>query len=343
MGFSVELLNNIRMNSSEEYQANIPEATRTNLATIGQAFETYTMLYNEFCTALINKIGKTIISQKMFENRLARFKSGGVVSPHDVEEIFIEMSKNVEVYDPEGKNPKGRRNPAPAKVIYHRENRKDCYPISIGDIDFRRVFRSEDTLDTFIRGQINAVYSRDAYDEWLCMKNLIGSYKDKTGKACGYFDYDVIDMEQEESKEVFAKNLVKALRKAVQDLSFPSTQYNVAGVQTWNEPSDLVLLINKDVLVEVDVEMLARAFHKSDTDMKVVPTIIPMDDFGSLGDTYGILVDAEWFKVFDTLFHMETERNAQGLFTNYFLHHHQILSASTFKNAVRLHRVDKTV
>lgn len=338
MGYSVELLNNIRLNASADYQARIPEATRTNLATIGQAFEVYNTLYNEFIDVLMNKVAKTIINQKMFSNKLARFKSGGVVSPHDVEEIFIEMAKAEGTYDKDGKNPLGRRTPPDVKVIYHRQNRQDYYAVSIGDIDFRRVFSSEATLDTFMTGIINSVYSGDEYDEWLAMKNLVGSYKNKEGQ-CGYFDYEVKTLAGSEDKKEFAKDFVKTLRKAVQDLSFASTQYNVAGVKTWSQPSELVLLVHKDVLVEVDVEQLATAFNESKTNMKVVPTIIAMDDFGALGDTYGILVDKSWFKVFDTLVHMEPQRNAQGLFTNYFYHHHQILSASTFKNAVRFKSV----
>lgn len=335
MGYSIDILNNIRANASDEYATRIPVATQENIATIGQAFQTYKLVYNEFCEALVNKIGKTIISQKMFKNKLARFKSGTVVSPHDVEEIFIEMAKAEGSYDKDGKNPLGRRENPDVKVIYHRQNRQDYYAISIGDIDFVRVFRSETTLDVFILGMINSVYSADNYDEWIAMKNLIGSYKGANGK-CGYFDYGVSKMTDATSKEEWAKEFIKALRKAVQDVSFASKQYNVAGVTTWSNPSELVLLVNKDVLVEVDVERLATAFNKSDTDVKVVPTIVSMDDFGTLADTFAILVDKDWFKVFDTLVHMEQQRNAQGLFTNYFFHHHQILSASTFKNAIRL-------
>lgn len=340
MGYSVDILNNIRMNASTEFQTRIPEATRNNIAEIGQAFQTYSMLYNEFCEALINKIGKTIISQKMFKNPLARFKSGGITSPHDIEEIFIEMAKAEGAYDPEGKNPLGRRAPSDVKVVYHRQNRQDYYAISIGDIDFVRVFRSEATLDVFIKGQINSVYSADEYDEYQAMKNVLATFKNAAGDAPGYFDYEVTDMAAATSKEEWAKEFVKAVRKAVKDAKFPSTQYNVAGVKTWSKPSELVLLLNKDVTVEVDVERLASAFHQSETDIKVVPTIIDMDDFGSLTDTYGLLVDREWFRIYDTLMTMRQQSpNAQGLFTNWFFHHHQILSASPFKTAMRFKKV----
>lgn len=341
MGYSISILNNIRANASEEYAARIPEATQQNILSIGQAFSVYTLLYNEFCSALVNKIGKTILEQKMFKNKLRRFKSGNIDTQQDVEEIFIEMAKAEGAYDNKGQNPLGRRNPSDVKAAYHRMNRQDYYAISIGDIDFLRVFRSESTLDAFIKGQINSVYSGDQYDEWQCMKNVLATFKNAEGKT-GYFDYGVTDMGEAESKEEWAKEFIKALRKAVQDVSFASDKYNAAGVTTWSNPADLVLLVNKDVLVEVDVERLATAFHQSETDTKVVPTIIAMDDFGSLADTYGLLVDKDWFKVFDTLSHMEPQRNAQGLFTNYFYHHHQILSASPFRTAVRLKKGDVT-
>ena len=125
MANSIEILNNIRANASDEYAERIPVATQQNILTIGQAFKTYTLLYNEFCTALVNKIGKTILEQKMFKNRLARFKSGEIVDQQDVEEIFVSMIKAEGSYDKDGTNPLGRRAPADAKVIYHRQNRQD--------------------------------------------------------------------------------------------------------------------------------------------------------------------------------------------------------------------------
>ncbi len=335
MGYSIGILNNIRANASAEYQERIPEATQQNIANIGNALQTYTLLYNEFASALMNKIGKTLLEQKLFKNRLSRFKSGTVLNQQDVEEIFIEMAKAEGSYDKEGRNPLGRRNPPDIKAIYHRQNRQDYYVVSIGDIDFVRVFRSEATLDSFISALINSVYSGAEYDEWQAMKNLLATYD-------GYATVDVpqpnTTIYTETTDLTFsaadaAKTFVKQLRKVVMDMTFASTNFNKAGVMTWSKPENLVLLVNKDVLTEVDVEVLSKAYNMGKTNIQI--EVIPMDDFGSLENTYGILIDKDWFRVFDTLSHMEPQRNAQGLFTNYFYHIHQILSASTFKQAVR--------
>lgn len=326
MGFSIALLNNIRDNASDEYQERIPEATRTNIATIGNALQEYDPLFNEFSVALINKIGKTLIESKLFKNRLARFKSGVIVNQQDVEEIFVEMAKAESKYDPAGPNPLGRRDTVQDKVVYHRQNRQDAYAISIGDLDFLRVFRSEATLDNYITKKINAVYSGAAKDEWLTMVNLLATYD-------GYFDVEVPAITGDTAAET-AKTFVKTLRKMVMDVTLDSsTEYNKAHVETWADKGDLVLLVHKDILAEVDVEVLAKSFNMGKTDIDI--EVMPMPHFGSMTGCYALMVDKEWFRVWDTLSKMVSQRNEQGLFTNFFYHVHQIVSCSPFKTAVR--------
>lgn len=342
MGKSLGILNNIRHNASQEYKNRIPVATQENIASIGNALQQYTVLYNEFCEALINKIGKTILESKLFSNRLARFKQGTVLDQQDVEEIFIEMAKAEGAYDPTGPNPLGRREGPDVKAIYHRMNRQDVYVISIGDIDFVRVFRSEATLDSFIASLINSVYSGASYDEWLAMKNLINTYKGYSVVQVPNATWEPV-MEEWQSMGIAekAKSFIKVSRKLARDVTFPSRDFNSAGVMTWSDPEAMVLLVNKDLLAEADVEVLSKAFTQGKTDIPF--EIVPMDDFGELktvlgasGNVLGLLVDHDFLRVFDTLSHFEPQRNAHGLFTNYFYHVHQILSASTFKNAIAL-------
>lgn len=354
MGRTIDTLNSIRDNGSREYQERIPKATRENIQAIGNALTQYTTLHNEFCDALLNKIGKTILESKLFKNKLARFKSGAILSQQDVEEIFIEMASAEGAYNPAGPNPLGRREYPDIKTIYHRMNRQDYYAISIGDVDFRRVFRSEDTLDTFISGLINSVYSGASYDEWLAMKNLLVTYD---GYKIALLDKALTDIEDDAGKKTYCKDLAKTIRKLVTDMSFPTRDYNKAGVRTWSDPSELVLFLNKDAVAEMDVELYAQTFNLGNTNIKT--EIVLMDDLtedAGEGNTFkdwydytddltgegkqckpvAILADKDFLRVYDTLSHFEPQRNAQGLFTNYFYHVHQILSLSNFKQAVMI-------
>ena len=333
MSYSLDILNKIRSEASQEYQDRIPEATRTSIATIGQAFATYAPLYNEFKDALINRIGLTLLADATFTNKLKSFKMGTITTGQDVQEIFVSMAKAEGVYDPKGLNPLGRRVHSDVNVVYHRMNRQDQYAISIGDRDFVRNFTSPETLDAFISAQLNSVYTADEYDEWTIFKHLLATYSftPPEGEAKSYFEYEVPALTGT-NNEAACKQFVKTLKKAVQDQSFMSTKFNAAGVK--RAAKNFVLVIHKDMLPEISVEVLMSAFNKEEADIK--PTIITVDDFDELStDTYALLLEKDFFRIWDVLFTTESIRNPQGLFTNYFVHHHQILSLSPFKNAVR--------
>lgn len=341
MPYSIDVLNTIRSNASTDYQDRIPEATRNNFAQIGQALETYTPLYNEFCAALLNRIGLTLFEQATFENKLKHFKLGEMTSAQDVQEIFVSMAQAEGAYDPAGPNPLGRRDPAEVDVTYHRQNRRDKYVMSIGDLDFRRNFTSPAALDAFLSAQLNSIYTADEYDEWVMFKHLLATfgYQTKTGGKKGYFEYDVPLIDGANNAEA-CKTFVKTLKKAVQDQTFMSDQFNAAGVKRRTSPDNFALLLHKDVLPEISVELLMSAFNQEHADIK--PPIIVMDDFDELtkdasgNPTYGLLVDKDFPRIWDTVIRSEQIRNPDGLFTNTFYHHHQILSLSPFKNAVRL-------
>ena len=333
MSYSLDILNRIRAEASQEYQDRIPEASRENLASIGQAFASYSVLYNEFKDALINRIGLTLLETATFENKLKGLKLGTITSGQDVQEIFVGMAKAEGVYDPDGKNPLGRRVHSDVNVVYHRQNRRDQYAISLGDLDFRRNFTSPETLDAFISAQLNSVYTGDEYDEWNVFKHLLGTYSFTPvgGAKTSYFTYEVPQITGTNNDKA-CKQFVKTFKKAVQDMSFMSDKFNAAGVKT--RSNKFKLFIHKDMLPEISVEVLMSAFNKEEAKLGV--EIITVDDFDELTtDTYALLVDADFARIWDTLFTTESIRNPQGLFTNYFVHHHQILSLSPFKNAVR--------
>lgn len=324
MGYGIDILNSIHTNASSEYADTIPVATQNNFSEIGTYLENYEALANEFHDALWNKIGKTVIETAMAKNRLERFKSGKA-KPLDIESIFVDMAKGAYTFDPEGKDVLARIKDDNVKAIYHRENRKDCYDMTIGDLDFSRVFRSEATFESFINSKFNALYARATQDEWVFMKNCLATYD-------GYFDVIVNDITADNSPEM-TKSFVKRLRKMIMRMSFNKREFNKMGAMQSSDANNLVLLINADILAELDVEVLSKAMNMGKTDIQI--DIIPMDDFGTLENTYALLIDKDFYHAWDTLSKMEPQRNAKGLFTNWFYHIHQIHAISTFKNAVR--------
>lgn len=337
MSLALEALNTIRNNADTLYQDRVPVATQQNIAEIGRVFSTYNEVYNTFINQLIHKIGLTIIQTKSFTNKLARFKTGSLLSEQDIEEIWVDQFRAAEgSYDSEGGvgtnglHPFKRRAYNDVKVMYHRMNRQDKYVMTISKVDVIRAFRSESTLNQFITGQFNSLYTGAAYDEYIHMKKLFA----EAITAKDFFDVEVpvIDGTVENTK-----TFVRTVKKLVKDLEYPSTLYNPAHVKTMSETSNLVLFINKDVAVHMDVDLYAQIFGPQYAKLNI--TTVELDNFGDDDSgTYAVLCDADWFKVYDTLNEFEELRNPEGLYTNYWLHIWQILSYSKFKNAIRFHK-----
>jgi len=340
MSYAIDVLNKVRANASTEYADRVPAATKDNIANIGRVFAEYDNIYNEFCTALLHKIGLTIVQIALFTNKLAKFKSGKVLTGQDVEDIFVHSFRAAEgAYDKEGGageggiNPFKRRTYQDVEVYYYRMQRRDKYVITLYKDDVIRAFNSTTALENFITAQFNSIYTGAEWDEYEHMKKLLAD-----GIAAGdFFDYIVpaIGEGASDAENMSAcKAFIRTVKKAIADLSYPATAYNPAHVKTATDKSRLVLFINKDLPAHIDVDLYTSIFGAKYAELGV--EVVEVDNFGSDNSgTYALLVDRDWFKVFDVKNEMTQLFNPDGLYTNYWLHIWQILSYSKYVNAVR--------
>ena len=96
-----------------------------------------------------------------------------------------------------------------------------------------------------------------------------------------------------------------------------------------------MLFMRADITSEVDVEVLARAFNLSSTDLMGRVIIVP--DFGDLEgaeNIFAVMCDFDYPVIIDKLFTVEDFRNSSNLSTNYYLHVWQTYSTSPLNNAV---------
>lgn len=331
---SIEILNTIRTNASPLYASNVPTATKDNIALVGDAIHDFDPSYNEF-SGLLNKIALTMTVKRMFENKLARFKSGMLETASQVEEYFIRKLK-AKAQNLEGTNPLGKRAPSIAST-YYKENRSETYEVSVSFKQIRQAFRSRDGVEALMNEIVQELYNSSNIDEYLIMKQLIGQVSEKATA------YEVLDPQA--SKET-AEAFVIALRKASNDFEEPTSNYhlykigngetpevmiNDPEIITFTPKANQVLFINKDVEATIGVKVLSQAFNVEYANYPA-PNVI-VGDFGTVGtDIYAILADDRFLRVFDTFRELLTQVNAQGAYTNYFLHIDQILALSPFCN-----------
>ena len=87
---ALELLNSIRSVAGDEYASRIPEATRQNIATVGNTILAYSPTLNAFLTELLNRIAKVVV-EKMedVEDIYGVFKDEQLPFGDAIQKIYI--------------------------------------------------------------------------------------------------------------------------------------------------------------------------------------------------------------------------------------------------------------
>ena len=330
------VLNAIRNSLPANYANRIPEATRENLASYAQALKDYPVIMNKWVNVLVNKIGLTVIKNKMWNNKLAEFQRGYLPVGSTIEEIFVDVVKaKTYTEEPASNNLADvfAVDKPDVKVRFHIVNSQLVYPISISKVNILQSFNNLPAFEDFLSKVFESVYASANLDEYLQTKQLIQFYA-TNDNINRFFDVQVSAV----SDEATAKALATKIRAYSNKLEFMNNKYNYAGVTTHTPKEDQVLLINTDTEAFMDVNVLAYAFNMEKADPSaIVSKVVVLDDFGDESDTatQAILVDRDWFMIYSQLYQMEEQNNALHLYFNRFLHIWKVYSTSEFANAVR--------
>lgn len=326
-----EIMDAIRSDMPLSYQARIPAATQAGVKNTAEQLFTYRPMLNEFVDALVNQIGSIVGQGMVWSNPLAIFKQGMLSFGSTVEEYQVGLLK-AHTYDPDRdymeRDIFGQEQPD-VKSIFHTVNRQNYYKITINDTMLRRAFLDEGGLSSFVTDLMAAPTTSDSLDEFKLMCRLIPQYENMGG----FYKVQVGDVASLSSTEADAKSALRKMRAMAGNLRFPSRKYNAASMPTFAEPEDLVLITTPEFQSGIDVNALAAAFHVDYANFDSRTLQIPQSEFGITG-AQAILTSKNFFRVYDTRIENTSMPNPVGLYNNYFLHHHGIISCSTFVPAV---------
>lgn len=346
---SVDVLNAIRNNASTNYREYVPVATKDpeQMRKIGAIIMDSPSLKNEFLSALANRIGRVIIISKTYENPWAKFKKGLLEFGETVEEIFVEIAKPFQ-YDPAvAENTLFKREIPDVRAAFHIMNYQKFYKSTIQNNDIRLAFLSDQGMTDLIGKIVDALYTGANYDEFLVMKYMLARH--------------ILDglMRVQQISAVSSanmKSIVADIKGTSNDMEFMKTKYNLAGVHTHSPKDQQYLIVNSKFDATMDVEVLASAFNMSKAEFlghRVLvdsfgdidkarlaelfeddPTYVEItdDELTALDAIPCVLVDENWFMIYDNFEDFTEAYNGEGLYWNYFYHTWKTFSVSPFAN-----------
>lgn len=348
---AADILNAIRNSSTANYRNYVPAASQdvASIRAIGSVIMQFPALQNEFLTALVNRIGRVLITSKMWDNPWTVFKKGELEFGETIEEVFVNLAKPFQ-YDPAVAESKVFKREIPdVRAAFHIMNYQKFYKSTIQSEQLRQAFLSWTGITELIAKIVEAMYTAANYDEFLTMKYMLARH--------------ILDGHLYPSKisEVSAANM-KAIASNIKGISnlaeFNNTKYNLSGVNTHTIKDNQYLIVNADFDAVMDVEVLASAFNMSKAEF--MGHRIMIDSFGELDDDRlaelfsddpnytaltsdekaaldaipAVLVDRDWFMILDNLYNFTEQYNGEGLYWNYWYHVWKTFSVSPFATAV---------
>jgi hypothetical protein len=320
---SVEILNTIRSHASTTYAERIPEATQENIKEIGAAMQEFPAIANEFLSALVNRIGRVLITSKMYENPLKSFKKGMLEFGESVEEIFVNIAKAHEFDPAVAESEIFKREKPDVQTVFHRLNSQNFYKTTVTNEQLRLAFLSINGVTDLIAKIVDSLYSGAETDEYLTMKQLIVNYA-TDGR------FKVVNIPTVNASN--AKSIVATMKAVSNKLEFMSSVYNHMGVATFTKKENQIILLDADFDATIDVEVLASAFNMDK--VQFMGQRVLLDNFGTLTGCVAAIVDRDFFMVFDNLVNFTEQYNGQGMYWNYWYHVWKTFSVSPFSNAV---------
>lgn len=346
---SVDILNAIRSNASTTYADQVPFAQQNSdsIKEIGTVIMSYPTLQNEFLSALVNRIGRVIITSKMYDNPLSMFKKGMLEFGETIEEIFVNIAKPFEFDPAVAENNVFKREIPDVRAAFHIMNYQKFYKSTISNDQLRQAFLSWQGITDLIAKIVDAMYTGANYDEFLTMKYMLAKHILK-----GNLYPITIPTPSADN----AKTIVSTIKGLSNEFEFMSTKYNLAGVSTYTVKQDQYLIVNSKFDALIDVEVLASAFNLSKAEFMGHRVLV--DSFGSLDTnrlnllfkddpTYtpltqaqltaldnipAVIVDKNWFMIFDNFYNFTENYNGEGLYWNYWYHVWKTFSISPFMN-----------
>lgn len=351
---TIDIMNVIRANGSYNYQSLVPTVTtEESIPVVGEVIYGTPALANEFINSLMNMIALVRIKSATFNNPYKDLKKGYLEFGETIEEVFVDLAK-VRLFNKERVDEYEFKRTIPdVKTAFHAINWRVQYPITIEDEELRMAFRSIDGVTDLIAKIVDAVYRAAEYDEFLLFKYML---------IKGYNKGDIRTSTLSGASGVMPtpKAYAAEFRGLSNEMLFLTDKYNAYPVMNNTPRERQKIFMPARFNAEFDVEVLASAFNMDRANfmgqLKLIDDFTTFDnarfsairgesgaieevtstELSAMTNVKAMIIDEEWFQVYDNLARMTEKYAGSGLYWNYFYNTWKTVSWSPFANAVAI-------
>ena len=357
---TADLMNNIRSTASPAYQAAVPyvDMSVDGVRALGAGVMSTPDLKNEFLSALFNRIAIAVIKSKLYNMPWGFTKKGVLETGEFIEEIFVEICDPHQYNSGEDIDFIKQEKPD-VRAVLHSLNYQKYYKQTINNRDLKLAFLSWDGVDNLIAKITDNMYTSANYDEFLAIKYMIG----QAILGGNIYSQSLGNVTTTENLE----DAVAGVREISNLMTFEGTEYNTAGVHNFTLRDNQYVFLSANFDARTSVKVLAKAFNMSEAEF--MGHVVLVDSFGrldvnrlnllfaddpnysvpsedelqALDAVPGVIVDIDWFIIYDNLLEFTEFFQPEKLYWNYYLHVWKTLSYSPFQNAVVLTTAAATV
>lgn len=345
---TLDIMNAIRQNASYDYQQSVPVVAKaSDIPKVGEVICGTPAFANQYINALVNRIALVMAKSATFNNPYASLKKGYLEFGETVEEIFVQIAKVVDYTPEKGAAREFKRTLPDVKSAFHTMNWRVMYPVTIQDEDLRLAFLAESGVQDLVAKIVDSVYKAAEYDEFLLFKYLLI-------KAVSHGKMFPMSI----GTDTDMKKAGATFRGASNDLTFMQTKYNASGVRTNTPRENQAIFMDSWFNAKYDVDVLAAAFNMDKAtytgalhliddwtsfDNERFDVIrensdglesVTEDELALMKNVKAVLIDTEWFQVYDNNAKFTEQYCASGMYWNYFYHVWKTISSSPFSNAI---------
>jgi hypothetical protein len=370
------ILNELRQTATSAYQDTVPIATMSNITDVGAAvIKAPQAIRNEFMENLYNKIGLTLVEYPVVNNHLSFLKKGTLPFGQTIEDIYVGLA-SAEPYitgmnDGDYPDPFAIRKVPHKSAFYHAILSRQ-YRLTRHISDLRKAFHGAPGMEAFIGGMMNAVTSREAYDDYRMTVALMARQIEEAAKVSATNMHkgrvklitlfnaqaapeDAVTAANAFNSMKFLQFFSNQLQKWAERMTYLREDLNIAGVPNLTSLDQQRIMMPGDIVVDFKTQLLAWAYNSGNLEIGGIDKIdawysiganeagaaVTPDDITTKAtftedgsQCVGVIYDPGMAKIYNKEYIGSSQENGAGNYWNLFTSVEDIFAASPYKNFV---------